>query len=211
MKIHISLPSSALVEKFVAKTKFTQKFLKKTDIKDEFTNHIQKIIWKYKISESTVNISKTKEIEEIEVFEIELKQKKIPYKAIAQINIFIPYTILFVFTYLQEQTAGIFYTHKLKQRFYSLDWDSSDDEKNIPVRGENLQTVYENIVETFLDKRALKKEFFSDKVLLHHKIDEIEKEIQVLENKVRKEKQFNKKLPLNQELNLKKSSLKKLF
>ncbi|TXL02213.1 hypothetical protein BMR09_17370, partial [Methylococcaceae bacterium CS3] len=73
MSLH--LPDSALVNRFIAKTKFYEKAAISPQLKDDFVNKIQKITWKYKLSENTLGINKTASVTEIQVFEIELKEQ----------------------------------------------------------------------------------------------------------------------------------------
>ena len=54
-----------------------------------------KIIWKYKLSKDTINILGTNNVEEIQIFEIELKSKIIPKNILQIIDKAIPYPILY--------------------------------------------------------------------------------------------------------------------
>ena len=93
------LPKTALVNKFVAKTKFYERANLSSKLQQEFIDKIQKINWKYKLAEETIGISKTENVTEIQIFEIELKQQVIPKNVLKVIDNAIPYQILFVFTY----------------------------------------------------------------------------------------------------------------
>ncbi|WP_221900425.1 DUF4391 domain-containing protein [Bathymodiolus platifrons methanotrophic gill symbiont] len=54
MSLH--LPDSALVNRFIAKTKFYEKAAISSKLKDDFVNKIQKITWQYKLSENTLGM-----------------------------------------------------------------------------------------------------------------------------------------------------------
>lgn len=95
----IKLPEDCIVNKFIPKKTFYEKLNVATNIKQEFVNVVDKITWLYKISEETFKINKTEDIEEIEVFQIDLKEKKIPKNVIKIITKAIPYKILFVIKY----------------------------------------------------------------------------------------------------------------
>ena len=55
----IDLPKACIVDKFIPKKTFYEKVNISNSIKEEFTNKLSKIYWKYKISEDTINVSKT--------------------------------------------------------------------------------------------------------------------------------------------------------
>ena len=97
MEYTFNLPKSAIVNKFIAKSKFYEKAALSTRLQNEFINKIQRITWKYKLAESTVGISKTEAVTEIQIFEIELKEQSIPKNVLKVIDKAIPYQILYVF------------------------------------------------------------------------------------------------------------------
>ena len=71
----IELPRACVVDKFIPKKTFYEKVNISNSIKEEFIEKLSKIYWRYKLSEDTINISKTDNVEEIEIFELELKEK----------------------------------------------------------------------------------------------------------------------------------------
>ncbi len=66
--------------------------------------------------------------------------------------------------------------------------------------GLNLETIFENLVKTIIKETDNNKEF---SVLIDDKSrqEELSKKIEQLKNKIKQEKQFNKKVELNQKLN----------
>ncbi len=187
----IDLPKSCLVNKFIPKKTFYEKIGVATNIKDEFVNVVEKIIWLYKLSEDTLGISKTEVVEEIQVFEICLKEKKIPKNVIKTISKAIPYKILFVIKYNDDICYGI----KVEDLYFS-DWN---EEINFELNSLNLEIVYENMVKSIMKESETKKEF-ETLIQDRKKEEELTKKIDNLKNKISKEKQFNRKVELNQEL-----------
>jgi hypothetical protein len=78
----MNLPDSTLVNKFIPKKKFYEKIVLSPKLQSEFINKIQKITWKYKLSQKSIGISETDKVTEIQIFEIELKEQVIPKKNI---------------------------------------------------------------------------------------------------------------------------------
>ena len=147
----INLPKSCLVNRFIPKNKFYEKANIASKVKEEFVDKVERITWLYKISESTVGITKTEEVEEIQIFEIDLKEKVIPKNVINVITKSIPYKILFIFKYLDEKCYAI----KLDVNYYT-EWNEDIDFK---FNGLNLEEVYRNIVKTIIKEEENTREF----------------------------------------------------
>lgn len=187
----INLPDRCKVNKFIPKKTFYEKIGVSTSIKDDFINNIDKITWIYKLSEDTLGISKSQDVEEIQIFEIVLKEKVLPKNIIKIISKAIPYKILFVLKYDKD------YCYSIKvDNIYFTEWNE-DIEFNI--NGLTLETIYENIVKSII-KENNNTNTFDNIIENKSKVDELSKKIEQLTNKVNNEKQFNKKVELNLEL-----------
>ena len=173
----IELPKECLVDKFIPKKTFYERVNISGSIKSEFTDKLSKIYWKYKISEDTINIPKTEDIEEIEVFEIELREKYNCKNIIRIITKNIPYPILFYIKYESDFQYAISFTFS----------------------GLNIGAIYDIIVKRIanIDKSIvdLDTELQRQNSLLN-----LEKEISRLESKIRSEKQFNIKVQYNEQI-----------
>jgi hypothetical protein len=187
----INLPRECYVGKFIPKKTFYERAKIATNIKDEFVDKIEKITWLYKVSEDTLGILKTEDVEEIQVFEIELKEKDIPKGAISLIAKVIQYPILFVLKYNDE----LLYAIKYENIFYT-EWN---EEVNIKWQGINLQIVSENIIKSIIREEE-NEENIADIVKSNAILLEYEKQIEAIERQINNEKQFNRKVELNQRL-----------
>lgn len=197
----IILPKECEVNKIIPKKIFYEKINISSSVKKEFVQKIEKIYWKYKISEDNINISKTDEIEEIEVFEITLKEKTIINNILKIISKEIPYPILFKIIYNLETM----YALNFEENIFKSEWN---EEADFYIKGFDLKSVYENFVRqinNITSNNKIKEEI--DKI---KEKEQLQKEIQKLENIIKKEKQFNIKIEYNKELNAKKNKLKEL-
>lgn len=188
----IDLPKSCLVDKFIPKKTFYEKVGISSSVKDDFVNQIERITWLYKLSPDTIGLSKTENIEEIEIFQIDLKDKIIPKNIIKAITKGIPYKILFVLKYKDD----VCYSIKVED-IYTTEWN-----KNIELDFNviNLELLYENIVKIIIDEKDNNRNF---EEIIEEKniILDLEKRISNLKLKIKNEKQFNRKVELNKELN----------
>lgn len=188
----INLPEECRVDKFIPKKIFYEKVKLSSVAKQEFVDKVEKITWKYKISENNINVSKTDEIEEIEIFEIVLKEKYNSKNILNVVTKEISYPILFIIKYEEDQQYAI----KFNDSVYFSDWNS---ELKFNFIGFNLEKVYENLVKTIThidnDNKSVKEELER-----REEVERVECEILKIENQIRKEQQFNKKVELNKKL-----------
>jgi hypothetical protein len=199
-----NLPKSTVVDKFLPKQIFIKKI---SNGKVIFTN-IEKITWGYKLSPNTINIEATSKVEEIHIFNMILKSKEIPTKALNEIKKLIPYPIIFVFTYKEDFAYGISLIDEKK--YYFSKWN---EEKEFNFNDTNLEKVYQNIVKQFLtniDIDTTKDINFKQSIEIDNKITKLNKQIEVLKGKINREKQFNKKTELNKEVKKLKKELQTL-
>ena len=189
----IELPKSCVVDKFIPKKTFYEKVNISNSIKEEFIDKLSKIYWKYKISEDTINISKTEDIEEIEVFELELKEKYNCKNLIRTITKNIPYPILFYIKYENEFQYAI----KYNEEIYFNDWNN---EISFNFNALNMEIIYNNIVKSIVNIEQSVKDL-DNEIQKQNEIFKMENEIKKLESKIRSEKQFNIKVQYNEEVN----------
>lgn len=204
--MNLKLPLQAYVHKYIPKNRFYEKAVISILLKRSFIEQIQKITWEYKLAESTIGIKGTDAVEEIQIFEIQLKEKVIPKNALKVIDRTIPYPILYIFRYEECLAYGIMLKQN-DQRYYFSEWD---EEMHFSFTGKDLEHVYQGIIAEFI---AVKKEGenFDSIIETDKQIEILKKEIDRLKNKVRTEKQFNRKVEYNKMLLEKKESLKSIL
>lgn len=208
MNDNFKLPRAAFVNKFIPKSKFYEKAVLSAKLQKEFVDKIQKITWKYKLAESTVGISKTDKVIEIQIFEIELKSQVIPKNVLKVIDKAIPYQILYRFIYKKNEAYGItLKENKNAENYYFSNWNEA---KNFDFTGIDLEKVYQKIIKTFIPRAAQTKSSFNEIIDTDNKIKALENERDALASRISKEKQFNRKVELNKTLLQRKKYLKKI-
>lgn len=205
--MQFSLPEQAYVHRPIPKNTFFGKATINTKLKKEFTDQIQKITWEYKIAEDTIGIPGTASIEEIQIFEIQCKEKLIPKNVLKVIDKTIPYPILYVFTYDGHTAYGITLKGDGTQRYYFSEWDK---EQVFSFSGTTLERIYQEIVTAFIAIRPSGKDFATI-VETDKQRAILEKEISALKNKIKNEKQFNRKVEFNKTLLEKKKLLESML
>jgi len=212
------LPQRALFNRRIPKNKFYEHLAADTKLKNLFIEQVENIIWKYKLAKETINLEPTPEVQEIQVFEIHLKQKTLATEILENIDRAIPYPILYVLIYQEEGKLVIAYKQRSQidedrfvvKSYYESFWQPvSEIVVDLPS-GLNLNAVYEGYVRRLLPVQASKDEALEVTVERHLEIEKLKREIDRLEKKIRNEKQFNRKVEYNLELQRKRRELKQL-
>lgn len=202
------LPKQAYVHKFIPKNKFFEKAAINTKLKKEFTEKIQKIVWEYKLAEGTIGVPPTENIEEIQIFEIQLKERNIPKNVLKVIDKSIPYPILYVFTHEGHVAYGITLKGDDGERYYFSPWG---EQRPFIFTGINLERVYQGIVTSFIKEVGDERKDFKTIIAIDKNKEVLEKDISALKNKIKNERQFNKKVELNKILQEKKKGLESII
>ena len=199
----LNLPNQAFIDKFLPKKTFEEKVVNgKKIFKD-----ILKITLKYKLAPNTINIEASENIKEILIFELILNEKNIPKDAIKKIDELVVFPKLYVFKYKDDFCYGIFY--KEEKKYFFSNWSET---KEFNFNNTNLEKVYENLIKTFFKTKAKNiQNEFKKAFELENRIEILNKEIEVLENKIKKEKQFKKQLELSKKLNPLKTELETML
>ncbi|MBR3613943.1 MAG: DUF4391 domain-containing protein [Clostridia bacterium] len=198
----IKLPESCEVNKFIPKKTFYEKVNISSSAKQDFIDKLEKIYWKYKLSEDTINITKTDDVEEIEIFELVLKEKCDIKSLIKVITKEIPYIILFLVKFNDEFQYAI----KVDDNILISNWN---EEKDFKFVGFNLKEVYNDIVRKIINDETTNN--IKDVLEINKQKEELEKKINTLKSKINKEIQFKKKVELNHELRSLEKELEELL
>lgn len=205
----IDLPRSTIFNRRIPKQKFYENLSVTAELKRVFVEQINVIYWRNKIAPSTVNIAAGETVAEIEVIEIRLNQPSLDKRVLQLIDREIPYHILFLLVFEEQVQAWIGYkeqsqggTAAFKQgTYYNTEWQPVN-EISLRIDGLSMDAVYEGFIRQIAGKRLEDKSGggLKNAVARDERRQKLQKEIAALENKVRREKQFNIQVALNGEL-----------
>lgn len=213
------LPSSTLVNRKIPKNKFYEKLRANHRLRELFTDQVESIIWKHKLSRETIHLEPNGDVEEIQIFEIHLKKQTYSHELLRSIDKAIPYPILHVLIYGEQAKLAIAYKERnqtdenrsIVRSYHATDWQPVESIKLDILQGLDLKAIYENIIRQLLPIKV-KPEIELTAVLERQaQIDKLTQECERLESKIRAEKQFNRKVELNVELQRKKKELNQLL
>lgn len=200
----LNLPASAAFNRRIPKQKFYEELPLTPALRRVFVGQINAIWWRSKIAPATANLAPGRTVTELEVFELQLAQPSLDEGVLRAIDKRIPYPILYLLTCDGRCQAWIGYQPAGQagaQVYYHTAWQPQED-LMLELRGLDTDAAYENFVRQIaggaLD--APTAEPLQQSIARDQRRRALEKQIAVLQNKIRREKQLNRQVELNQEL-----------
>ena len=208
----LGLPKATEFNKRIPKQKFYENISVTPALRRIFVDQINTIYWKNKIAPATLNLEAGNNVAEIEVFEVKLNSIPLDTAVLRQIDMEIPYHIIFVLEYnglcqawtaYKEKTNGSSKAFKV-DKYYHTEW-LSEDELVLKLDGLNMDSAYERYVRQIAGDALSKtsanaSETLKESVERDKQIQLLNKQIENLQIKIRREKQFNRQVELNAEL-----------
>lgn len=216
----IGLPKSTEFNKRIPKQKFYENMDISPALKKVFVEQVKIIYWRNKIATSTTNLADGSDVKELEVFEVRLNSPVLDEGLLRQIDREIPYHILFLLEYQGKYQAWIGYKEATASgnkafkvnSYYHTEW-MLEDELPLKLEGLNMDAVYENFVRQIAGdelKSETSGESLKESVARDEQKQALQKQIETLKAKIRKEKQLNKQMQMNNELKKLKKELEAL-
>lgn len=196
-------PVSTLVDKRITKEKLYEHIDTTATIKKVFIEQVKSIRWLHKIAETTINIAKGVDVEEIEIFHIVVKNQDINNCIFTQIDKVIPYNNVYLLEFENTYKLKIGFRHKNESgtafkvdRYYETEW-LPENKSSLELIGLNLDKVYENMIRQIAGESiAFNTGNLTEDILRAEQENKITKEIARLEKQARVEKQPKKKFEL---------------
>lgn len=206
----IGLPKSTEFNKRIPKQKFYENMYISPALKKVFVEQVKIIYWRNKIAASTTNLATGNDVTELEVFEVRLNSPVLDDGLLRQIDREIPYHILFLLEYQGKYQAWIGYKEAAASGnkafkvngYYHTEW-LTEDELPLKLEGLSVDAVYENFVRQIAGDKLNSEtsgESLKESVARDEQKQALQKQIETLKAKIRKEKQLNKQMQMNNEL-----------
>ena len=216
----IGLPKTTEFNKRIPKQKFYENMDVSPALKKVFVEQVKIIYWRNKIAASTTNLATGNDVTELEVFEIRLNSPVLDDGLLRQIDREIPYHILFLLEYQGKYQAWIGYKEAAASGnkafkvngYYHSEW-LAEDELPLKLEGLSVDAVYENFVRQIAGNKLKSEtsgESLKESVARDEQKQALQKQIETLKAKIRKEKQLNKQMEINNELKKLKKKLEDL-
>lgn len=176
-------------------------------LKQKFIDQIDKIVWEYKLSPETVNLPGKTNAPEIQVFTISLREAEIREDVLRCIDNAIPFPIIYELIYEQRIKIKAAYKRPsdadsgkwVTETYFETDWQSAQAEREALPVALDLEVLYEKMLRALMPA-ITGGETLRAQVAQLAEIQSRRNELEKLESRIKKEKQFNRKMELNAEL-----------
>jgi len=210
-----NVPHTAKVNRVIPKNAFDIYTTSKQ--KKLFTDLIARITWTHKLSTDTVNLE-AKDIQEIQIFRIELKVNEDVGTIVDIIDKSIPYHIVFVIEFDGRIyiSTSIKHPHPANEDKAVIDWTFRtawflpSENKYIFQLKKSIDAVYHDFCIQLSGKSSMATQPLQNLVTYQKEVATLEKEIARLTVEMAHTKQFNKKVELNLEVKALKNQLRRI-
>jgi hypothetical protein len=189
-------------------------------VKRAMVDDVEQIVWSHSLTAETLNVNSNDKVRQIDVLTITLKKRECNEKIFEVIERAIPRHILFILRFKSECRLLIHFKEayenvKGKYRIvesYFTEWQP-EEEVTLAISGLDLERIYHNFIYQIAGNK-LKKESVRElgkAVEQHQEAEKIRKKIARLEDKMRKEVQYNLQLQLSAKIKELKKKLTDIF
>jgi hypothetical protein len=189
-------------------------------LRERFTKEVGRITWAYKLAETTINLSGSSEVPEIQVFEIDAKGTDVSDQVLAAIDKAVRTPILFEIRHGKEDERETRMTATLKRvgsgtskvgAYYTTSWQPAGTERRPLPASLTLASLYSLLMEPLTPLKTRPGEGLSDLAARLDAVGRLEREVASLERKFRAEPQLNRKVALRRELKDRRAALARLM
>lgn len=195
------LPHSTEVNKPLPKKAIFAKFGLKAALRDHFDGDISRLVISHEITTRSVPALATVDIQAIYVVMVLLKRKDFDHRNIELLTKLIPQKMVIALLHEEQVQFAIFH----ERLFFSL-WKTAN-EASLPFTGLSLDDVWQSFVTTIGSINIKEGNTLTEQIIADEQHDKLKHQIEVLENKMRKESQPRRKFELHQQIIKLKSEL----
>jgi hypothetical protein len=214
-------PKKARFGRKIPKSKLYENASVNTKLKDKFINQIDKIIWQYKLAPNTLNLDLTDKVPEIQIFDIFIKAKEIDQALLEVIDKVIPLPIIFQIHKGNKVKIKAAYKRPSEsannkwviESYFESEWIDKDVVKQPMPQALDLGKLYEQILRSLMPFEVISSkttQTIDEQVGIIVQINSLQKEIDKLNSKYKKEKQRNRQFEINKQIKLKQKELNHL-
>lgn len=230
-------PPTAKVDKTIPKNKFYQQGNANHRIERLFVEQVDSIRWAYKLSPQTINLTDSDTVKEIQIFSIVSRVEKLDTEVLQFIDKLIPSPIIFEIVF--EDKIKVIANYKRQSqadsqkfvlgKYYATDWQDLTQREDLPIVF-GIADLYEYFIEQLLlstnkaspnvvlipnikanlSTMTQKTDSIEDKIAHAEKVALLTKQINELQKRIYKEKQFNRQVEMNLQLQTLQKQLKDL-
>lgn len=190
----IQIPLGKTLNKIIPKEALFRNLDITPAVKNKLVTDIKKISLVRTISPLTCNLTAGEEVKEINIISIELKKEEADLRILEKIAKQMPFMTIFSLTYEGEKQVVVFHN-----RLFRTGW-STNKTIQAEFQGLNLDDLWKYIVSQVGEFEVGTEQELDSVIEQNEQIEKIKKQIAILENKIQREKQFNRQVELSSRL-----------
>lgn len=206
-----NLPQSTIVNRVIPKKTFVNQWGANTRMKDHFTNDVVRVEWLAKLAPSTINVADGKEVHEITIFLVPIKDENCPDDIFSFIDGMIPRHTIFILRWGDMTCLHLNYKEWMESstntdktfriaKTYRSQW-IKDTEISLSIEGLTMDAIYEALVRQVAGERIIiQSESLREDVEKSTQREMLLKEIEILKRKEAKERQPQKKFAIHKQI-----------
>ena len=212
MKLY-KFPQQAKVDRLIPKNKFYEQGKANTKIEQLFVDQVENIRWAYKLASSTIHLQDQEDLKEIQIFRVKSRVEDLDVSILSFIDKLILTPIIFEVVY-QDKVKVVATYKRLNQadktkavigQYYASEWLEDHDRIELPLYLK-LADLYEHFIAQILPITSSEDSGDDESVSIELKLqkaqqlESLQKQLDKLKSKLRNEKQFNRRVELNKQL-----------
>ena len=201
-------PAKAAFGRVLPKNKIYEHASPTAGLKELFVRQVDQIVWKYKLAPETINLPSTNAVPEIQIFYVTLKNGELKQDVLRCIDKAIPLPLIFELHH--NDKCKVIASYKRPNAANSEKWVVSDYFETAWLPGGttrmplpvtlDLGALYENLLASLMPYPAIGRETLQDQIARIEQIRDKERELEQSKARLKREKQFNRKVEINAEI-----------
>lgn len=197
-------PPAALLGRTLPKNKIYERATVTPRLRQLFVEQVDAVIWQYKLAPETINLRSTEAVPEIQIFRIRLRGGDLPADILHCLDTAIPSPLFFELEREDRvQVRACFKQATAPERagaYLCSAWQAAAAPRRPLPLVLDMEALYAALLEPLAPWPRRSGEALAQWMRRLEDIADCESRIARLEAGLRKERQFNKKIPLNREL-----------
>lgn len=201
-------PPQAEFGRVLPKSKIYEHARPSRSVRERFVEEVDQIVWKYKLSPETVNLPSRPGVTEIQIFNVTLRTDSVSETILRTIDKAIPYPIIYELSHGSKIRSTAAFKRPsdadsskwVVDVYFESPWQPAKTHRDALPVALDLAGLYEQILRRMIPFPARRAESLKAQVERAVAIHEKKTELRRLEDRLKQEKQFNRKVELNRDL-----------
>lgn len=208
MKAPLRFPAQTAYGRVIPKTRIFAHAEPGSRVKAQFAREVEQLVWSHKLAPDTLNLPAHPDVQEIQVISITLKSDQLSEELLRVLDRAIPSPVLY--TVQAGELLRYIATYKRPNRadaekwilgdYWWTEWIPADDAPQPLPFALDLQGLYHALLHLLVPVAARPQEDMEAHITRATRQRALQREAEVLRNRLHHEKQFNRKVEINQRL-----------